>query len=60
MMNYLENLRQIASSVRWEESVPRLPRIKVLLVKRDTSALLGLTQNSGLALPALIVVSDQD
>jgi hypothetical protein len=60
MMNYLENQRQIASSVRWEESVPRLQGIKVLLVKRVTSALLALTLNSGLALQALIVVSDQD
>jgi hypothetical protein len=60
MMNYLENQRQIASSVRWEESAPRLQGIKVQLVKRGTSALLALTLNSGLALPALIVVSDQD
>jgi lambda repressor-like predicted transcriptional regulator len=60
MMNYLENLRQIASSVRWEESAPRLQEIKVQLVKRGTSALLALTLNSGLALQALTVVLDQD
>jgi hypothetical protein len=60
MMNYLENLRQIASFVRWEESVPRPQGIRVLLVKRGTSALLALTLNSGLALLVLIVVSDQD
>jgi hypothetical protein len=60
MMNFLENQRQIASSVRWEESAPRPQGIRVLLVKRGTSALLALTLNSGLALPALIVVSDQD
>jgi len=60
MMSYSENQRQIASSVRWEESAPRLQGIKVPLVKRVTSALLVLTLNSGLALQALIVVSDQD
>jgi hypothetical protein len=60
MMNYLENQRQIASSVRWEESVPRLQGIKVPLVKRVTSVLLVLTLNSGLVPQALIVVSDQD
>jgi hypothetical protein len=60
MMNYLENQRQIASSVRWEESAPRLLGIRVPLVKRVTSALLALTLNSGLALPALTVVSDRD
>jgi hypothetical protein len=60
MMNYLENQRQIASSALWEESVPRPQGIKVLLVKRGTSALLALTLNSGLVPQALIVVSDQD
>jgi hypothetical protein len=60
MMNYLENQRQIASSVRWEESAPRLQEIKVPLVKRGTSVHLVLTLNSGLALQALIVVSDRD
>jgi hypothetical protein len=60
MMNYLENQRQIASSVRWEESAPRLQGIRVPLVKTVTSALLVLTLNSGLAPQAPIVVSDQD
>jgi hypothetical protein len=60
MMNYLENQKQIASSVQWEESAPRLQGIKVPLVKRGTSALLALTLNSGLVTQVLIVVSDQD
>jgi hypothetical protein len=60
MMNFLENQRQIASSVRWEESAPRPQGIKVLLVKRVTSVHLALILNSGLALQALIVVSDRD
>ena len=60
MMNYLENLRQTANSVQWEESVHRLPRIKVVLVKKDTFVLLAPTLNSGPVLRALLVATGQD
>ena len=60
MMNYLENLRQTANFAPWEESAHRLQGIKVLLVKRDTSALSALIQSSGPVLRALSVATDQD
>ena len=60
MMNYLENLRQTANFAQWEESAHRPQGIKVLLVKRDTSALSALIQSSGPVLRALSVATDQD
>lgn len=60
MMNFLENLRQTANSVLWEESALRVQEIKVPLAKRVISVLLAPIQNSGLVHLAHSVVTDQD